>query len=44
VCCLITPGHMACPEVFVIYPETIHRRKLIFFPYPAGINFKQPLS
>ena len=38
-CLLVTPGHVACPGVCFIYPETIHWRKLIS-PYSEGISFK----
>ena len=38
-----TPGHMASPKVWFIYPVRVHWRNLIF-PLPVCINCRQLLG
>lgn len=38
-CCPTTPGHRACMEVCLMYPERLHwEKKQIFFSFASGIN------
>lgn len=38
-CWSSTPGHGACPGVWVFHPVTLHWRKLIFpFPFPSRLG------